>query len=306
MLPVKNRVILCIVQLFCNFVTHWESFPMTNSSDTRNRLKQRARALCQADNRAMLFITLCFLLISDWLTVLLRLVKENPLILITNDLSDHLLSMIENTTDLTSLDPTPAYLSALATGREIFTQTGTRQLVFAYVLLFFCTIIFHYGYYHCCLKRVRGTKVQVQELVSCYEIPIKVLVLELLVTLCVSIGFTFFFFPGIYLYYRYSMACFCLVDHPGESVFHAMHRSAQLTRGRKMELFQCDLSFIGWILLSMLAGELCGNLGALISSTVANIAYLLGVTLVNCYVMPYRQMTLAGYYNSFLSRQSNP
>lgn len=277
---------------------------MTHSSDTRKRLKQRARALCQADNRAMLMLTLIFLLLSDWLTFILRLVEENPLILIMNDLSSHLQSMMTNTADLSSLDPTPAYLSALATGREIFTQTGTRQLVFAYVLLFFCTIILHYGYYLCCLKRVRGTQVQSQELFSCYSISVRVLLLELLVTVCVSIGFMFFFFPGIYLYYRYSMACFCLLDHPGESVFHAMHRSAQLTRGRKMELFQCDISFVGWMLVSMLVGELCGNLGMLIGQTAGNIAYLFGTTLVSCYVMPYRQMTLAGYYNIFLSRHS--
>lgn len=277
---------------------------MTNSSDTRSRLKQRARELCQADNRAMMILTLCFLLLSDWLTTLLRLVKENPLTLIMNDLSDHLQSLITNTADLTSLDPTPAYLSALATGREVFTQSGTRQLVFAYVLLFFCTIILHYGYYHCCLKRTRGTRVQVQELVSCYDIPIKVLLLELAVTVLVSIGFTFFFFPGIYLYYRYSMAYFCLLDHPRESVFHALHRSSQLTQGHKIELFQCDLSFIGWMLVMMVAGELCGSLGLLLGETARNIAYLLGTTLVSCYLMPYRQMTLAGYYNSFLSLQS--
>ena len=57
--------------------------------------------------------------------------------------------------------------------------------------------------------------------------------------------------PGIIAHYRYTMAHFILCDDPDIPAREAIRQSKELMEGHKMELFKLDLSFIGWILLSV-------------------------------------------------------
>lgn len=79
--------------------------------------------------------------------------------------------------------------------------------------------------------------------------------------------------PGIIAAYRYRMAFYILLDHPELSVRQCLRASKELMRGRKLELFVLDLSFLGWALLTI-------------------------VPFVGIWVNPYMETTYANYYNT--------
>lgn len=58
--------------------------------------------------------------------------------------------------------------------------------------------------------------------------------------------------PGIMKSYSYAMTDFVLKDEPELKYDAAIERSMQMMEGHKADLFWLDLSFIGWILLSIL------------------------------------------------------
>ncbi|MCR2805979.1 DUF975 family protein [Paenibacillus soyae] len=61
--------------------------------------------------------------------------------------------------------------------------------------------------------------------------------------------------PGIVKAYAYSMVPYLLADNPNIGTRRAVDLSNQMTRGHKFRMFVLDLSFLGWILLGVLA---CG------------------------------------------------
>lgn len=64
--------------------------------------------------------------------------------------------------------------------------------------------------------------------------------------------FTFLFIvPGIIKYYSYSMTYYIIADDKDISGLEAIKKSKEMMKGRKMDRFMLDLSFIGWYILSM-------------------------------------------------------
>ena len=57
---------------------------------------------------------------------------------------------------------------------------------------------------------------------------------------------------GIILSYAYAMVPYLLNDYPELSIREAMKISRQMMRNQKMNLFVLDISFIGWVILSLL------------------------------------------------------
>ena len=72
--------------------------------------------------------------------------------------------------------------------------------------------------------------------------------------------------------YSYRLAVFIMLDEPAYSCGQCMALSRMAMNGRKWELFRLDLSFLGWILLSI-------------------------VPFVGLYVEPYMGVTAAGWYD---------
>ncbi|MHA7966899.1 DUF975 family protein [Paenibacillus sp. CAU 1782] len=62
-----------------------------------------------------------------------------------------------------------------------------------------------------------------------------------------------FIIPGIIKSYAYSMVPFILADNPNIGYRRAVELSNEMTRGHKFRMFVLSLSFIGWILLGILA-----------------------------------------------------
>ena len=79
--------------------------------------------------------------------------------------------------------------------------------------------------------------------------------------------------PGIIASYRYRLAVFILIDNPTMRPIDCIRKSKELMLGHKAELFVLDLSFLGWILLTL-------------------------IPFVSIYVYPYTSTTYAGYYDA--------
>ena len=74
------------------------------------------------------------------------------------------------------------------------------------------------------------------------------------------------------------MALFLLLEHPELTPAQCIEESKRMMNGHKSELFSLDLSFLGWLILSI-------------------------IPFVSAYVTPYMQLTYAGFYDSLKRMQ---
>ena len=80
----------------------------------------------------------------------------------------------------------------------------------------------------------------------------KIIALNIVINLFVFLWSMLFVVPGFIAYYRYRFALYNLYENPDMDIMEALNLSKRQTQGYKMELFKLDLSYMGWILLSML------------------------------------------------------
>ena len=97
----------------------------------------------------------------------------------------------------------------------------------------------------------------------------------ILVSIYTALWAILLYIPAIVKSYAYAMTPYILLDKPELSANEAITDSRMMMRGHKWELFLLDLSFIGWILLSLLT---------------------LGILFI--YVIPYMQATRAEFYRT--------
>ena len=119
------------------------------------------------------------------------------------------------------------------------------------------------------------------DLFSQFNIFLKTLALNLLMTLIISVGLFFLIIPGIVIFYMYSHSFYILVENPEMDVTDCMAASRKLMVGHKWELFYLHLTFIGWLLVGALT---------------FGIAYL--------WIKPYFDLTCTNYYLSIKSNQA--
>lgn len=81
------------------------------------------------------------------------------------------------------------------------------------------------------------------------------LMLGMMIVVFISLWSILFFPIGIVKSYSYSMAYYIQMDHPDWGWNDCITDSRRMMDGHKMELFILDLSFIGWIIVSLLV---CG------------------------------------------------
>ena len=99
--------------------------------------------------------------------------------------------------------------------------------------------------------------------------------LNILINFFTSLWSLLFVFPGIIKKYAYSMAYYVLADNPDFTAREALRESKRIMKGHKFDLFILELSFIFWnILVSITFG------------------------LAAIYVVPYKNATIANFYNS--------
>lgn len=110
-----------------------------------------------------------------------------------------------------------------------------------------------WGFYTMFLYAVRGDQMKIGYLFVGYASN-QVWATMLLKTLYTFLWSLLFIIPGIIKgWYSYGMTEFIIKDDPTISADAALNRSIKMMSGKKMDLFMLDLSFIGWILLSLLS-----------------------------------------------------
>ena len=101
------------------------------------------------------------------------------------------------------------------------------------------------------LVRCKKSTVEIADLFKLPENMGDTILLALLRNIFLALWFMLFFFPGVIKFYSYSMAYYIKIDHPDYDWKRCIDESRVLMNGKKWKLFCLDLSFIGWILLSI-------------------------------------------------------
>lgn len=153
------------------------------------------------------------------------------------------------------------------------TPSAGAQLV--NLLLEALLIIVSLGFEIFLLNTLRGTTPELGNLLDGFSYWWKLLVMDFVIGLFVFLWSLLLIVPGIVAAYRYSMANYVLITHPDFGIMECIRESKRLTKGWKGTLFVLDLSFFGWMLLSM----------------VPVVGWLISV-----WVTPYRGLTFLEYY----------
>ena len=146
----------------------------------------------------------------------------------------------------------------------------------------------------------------------------KLIALNLVVNAFTALWSLLLVFPGFIAFYRYRFAAYNLYENPDIGIFEALDRSKRQTRGMKMQLFNLDLSYFGWIVLAALP-NLIVNISQSISVGGAVTAYLslstpLPLSLlctawsfaVALFYLPNWQCVLLDYYDAAKSATLEP
>lgn len=112
-----------------------------------------------------------------------------------------------------------------------------------------------------------------ETLFSGFNIYLKTLGLNILITLAILAGTILFIVPGIIVALMFSQSFYILSEDPSKSITQCINESVNLMNGHKWDLFYLYLTFIGWWLVAALTF----GIGAL-------------------WVSPYQKLTEANFY----------
>ena len=148
-------------------------------------------------------------------------------------------------------------------------------------LLNLFTIVLSAGFTGACLNVSRNAPGGLGDLFDAFGIFFKVIWLNIVESVFIALWSLLLIVPGIIAAYRYSMAMFILLDDPDKGVMACIRESKTMTMGHKGELFVLDLSFIGWLLLSV-------------------------IPFVSIYTIPFMTVAKANYYKVLSGRYTAP
>ncbi len=204
----------------------------------------------------------------------------------------------ERMTAMTSGDPatTAAASDEIMAGLQTFLQEKWPFMALTWAIAMFISPVLTLGQNHTLLKALRKEEISVATVFARLPIFLTAIGLELMMALRIllwtlpgmglslvgtvllllepAIGGIIFLAAMILMFalmiqamYRYRLATYVMADMPETGINAAIRRSKEIMKGRKMELFSLELSFIGWRLLvsfgqTMLLGMLGGVLGA--------------------------------------------
>ena len=102
------------------------------------------------------------------------------------------------------------------------------------------------------LNLIRKEDINYERLIDGYKDFARTFLLEFLYVIAMMIGFCLLIIPGVILSVGLLMAPYILKDDKEISAMDALKKSWEMTKGHKMEIFWLGLSFIGWIILSIM------------------------------------------------------
>lgn len=201
-------------------------------------LKLQARDLLGSRKKQFLVPTLLYLLLSLLLSYLSLRLTLPP--------TEQLLSLSENLNALLQAGDVDGATRLAASIQPSGAESFVSELL-SYLLA-----IVSFGllmiYYHA----LRGEDTELGMLMDGFSGWSKVLLLELLSRLLITLGFWAFVIPGIVVLYNYRMARYLMILHPEYGVLDCLRESRLRMRGNRLTLLRLDLSFLGWILLSLI------------------------------------------------------
>lgn len=162
------------------------------------------------------------------------------------------------------------------------------------------------GYTIFALRTVRGLEASYWNLFDSFSMFFRILWLQILQGIFIALWSLLLIIPGIIAAYRYRMALYLLLEHPEMSAMQCIRESKRLMKGHKWELFVLDFSFIGWLFLVALADSLSTTIAdAMQANPLAEVISVIGFgVLVQIYVLPYMELTLAGYYKQLVEQDA--
>ena len=117
-------------------------------------------------------------------------------------------------------------------------------------------------------------KPRVADLFSGFERFFQIFKVSFLVSLFTALWTLLFIIPGIVKGISYSQALLIAAENPNMNAMDAIRESERIMRGRKMDYFLLQLSFVGWMLLAIPT-----------------------IGLIMIWLEPYMQMTNVNFYN---------
>ncbi len=178
-----------------------------------------------------------------------------------------------NITDLAQgVETVENYLATFSAGRAAALSLAT------FVMSLFLAVV-SCGWMLYTLRVSRGEDPgKADTLFSCFKQFGRFVIAQLLMELFVMLWSFLFIIPGIIAVFAYSQTFYLMLDDPDLRPREALRRSRALMRGHKMEYFILSLSFVGWTLLSLFT-----------------------VGLLDIWLRPYMDVTVASYYNGLVN-----
>ena len=138
------------------------------------------------------------------------------------------------------------------------------------------------------LNTVRKTEPSLWNLLDGFGMFFRVLWLYILEAVYIFLWSLLCIVPGLIAMYRYRQAIYILIDHPEMSASQCISESKRMMDGYKIDLFWLDFSFLGWMLFVVVLNMM---------DTGMSVLNFIGIgTLLNVWVLPYRQLSYAEYY----------
>lgn len=131
------------------------------------------------------------------------------------------------------------------------------------------------GMSYYCLKITKEEAFQIKDLFIGFKRLLPAIIVNILVGLGISLGYVMLFIPGFLFNLMASQVYFILADNENIGAIQCIKESMHIMKGNKRNYFVLMLSFVGWIILSVLT---------------FGIGYL--------FLYPYMNLTYANYYNS--------
>lgn len=121
---------------------------------------------------------------------------------------------------------------------------------FLSILIKLLTMVLTSGFVLYCMAVRRGERAEFLTLFDGFSFAGKIIALNLLMYVYISLWTMLFVIPGIVAAYRYRFALFNLYENPDITPFQALDMSKRQTMGYKAQLFALDVSYLGWFILA--------------------------------------------------------
>ncbi|BCZ47742.1 membrane protein [Clostridium gelidum] len=154
-----------------------------------------------------------------------------------------------------------------------------------------------FGYTAIMLHIVRGEDAEFSEIFSECKRFWKGLGMTIVVNIYIGLWTLLLVVPGIIASIKYSMTFYIWVDNPKIGIDEAINKSIEMTDGHKMDIFKLYLSFIGWIVLSLVPSFVVWFWFK---------EYALGImSLGMIFVSPYIEVSMGTFYNTLVKERGS-